>query len=84
MNLFFDLIHIMNRKYYTSTNEFIISPEVDHEIANIVFVPNAILIFKKDVNFGTIGRTNGASIRANEDLKKYVQHAREKLKDFLP
>ena len=55
----------MPKKEYVPEKAFIISPEIDHQIANIMFAPNCIFIYKKDINYPKY-------IKAMQNLKELM------------
>jgi len=78
IGLFSDLITVMNRKYYASIDRTILAPEIDDQIAAMMFVPNAILIFKKDTGFGMVGRSFPFR-EDDEAFDRFVNQAKKKV-----
>lgn len=80
IGLFIDLIMVMNRKYYAKIDRTILSAEIDDQIAAMMFVPNAILIFKKDSKFGMVGRPFSLD---DAEFERIVNQAKEKVRKII-
>jgi len=84
IGLFVDLITVMNRKYHSTIDRTILAPEVDDQIAAMMFVPNAILIFKKDTEFGIVGRTFPSRDDSDDEaFGMFVDQAKEKVRKII-